>query len=31
VLDGLVLAVVSGEGPDGYKRALELVKEALEQ
>lgn len=29
VLDGLVLAVVSGEGPDGYKRALEIVKEAL--
>jgi 3-dehydroquinate dehydratase II len=29
VLEGLVLAVVSGEGPDGYRRALEIVDERL--
>ena len=31
VLDGLVVAKVAGEGADGYKRALELVGEALER
>jgi 3-dehydroquinate dehydratase-2 len=31
VLDGLVIARVSGEGPDGYRRALELVGEAIER
>jgi 3-dehydroquinate dehydratase-2 len=31
VLDGLVIARVSGEGADGYRRALELIGEALEQ
>jgi 3-dehydroquinate dehydratase II len=29
VLDGLVVEVVSGQGPDGYRRALEVVKERL--
>jgi 3-dehydroquinate dehydratase-2 len=29
VLDGLVIASVSGKGPDGYREALELLKEAL--
>jgi hypothetical protein len=29
VLEGLVLDAVSGEGPDGYRRALEIVKEDL--
>ena len=29
VLEGLVLEVVSGQGPDGYRRALEIIKEAL--
>jgi 3-dehydroquinate dehydratase II len=29
VLEGLVVGVVSGEGPDGYRRALEMVKEEL--
>ncbi|MGH2992346.1 MAG: type II 3-dehydroquinate dehydratase [Solirubrobacterales bacterium] len=29
VLEGLVLEVVSGEGPDGYRRALEIVDERL--
>jgi 3-dehydroquinate dehydratase-2 len=29
VLEGLVLAVVSGEGPDGYRRALEIVNQRL--
>ncbi|HSJ16478.1 MAG TPA: type II 3-dehydroquinate dehydratase [Solirubrobacterales bacterium] len=29
VLEGLVLDAVSGEGPDGYRRALEIVKEKL--
>jgi 3-dehydroquinate dehydratase II len=31
VLDGLVIAKVAGEGPEGYRRALELVREALER
>jgi 3-dehydroquinate dehydratase II len=31
VLEGLVIATVSGEGPDGYRRALELVGEAIER
>jgi 3-dehydroquinate dehydratase-2 len=31
VLEGLVIARVSGEGPDGYRRALELVGEAIER
>ena len=30
VFDGLVLGVVSGEGPDGYRRALEMLKAQLE-
>jgi 3-dehydroquinate dehydratase II len=30
VLEGLVAGVVSGEGADGYRRALEIVKERLE-
>jgi 3-dehydroquinate dehydratase II len=30
VLDGLVIAKVSGEGPDGYRRALELIGKELE-
>jgi 3-dehydroquinate dehydratase II len=29
VLEGLVLDAVSGEGPDGYRRALEIVRERL--
>jgi 3-dehydroquinate dehydratase II len=29
VLEGLVLEAVSGEGPDGYRRALEIVKAKL--
>ena len=29
VLEGLVLDTVSGEGPDGYRRALEIVKAKL--
>jgi 3-dehydroquinate dehydratase-2 len=29
VLEGLVLGVVAGEGPDGYRKALEMVKEEL--
>lgn len=29
VLEGLVLEVVLGEGPDGYRRALEIVNERL--
>jgi 3-dehydroquinate dehydratase-2 len=29
VLEGLVVGVVSGEGPDGYRRALEIVNERL--
>ena len=29
VLDGLVLAKVSGKGPDGYREALELVAREL--
>jgi 3-dehydroquinate dehydratase-2 len=29
VLEGLVLDALSGEGPDGYRRALEIVKEDL--
>ena len=30
VLEGLVIDVVSGEGPDGYRRALEIVKERID-
>jgi 3-dehydroquinate dehydratase-2 len=30
VLEGLVVGVVSGKGPDGYREALEMLKEALE-
>ena len=26
VLDGLVLGVVSGKGPEGYRKALEMMK-----
>ena len=29
VFDGLVLARVSGKGPDGYREALELLKREL--
>jgi 3-dehydroquinate dehydratase II len=29
VLDGLVMDVVSGEGPDGYRRALEILNARL--
>ena len=29
VLDGLVVATVSGKGPDGYREALELLKREL--
>jgi 3-dehydroquinate dehydratase II len=30
VLEGLVLDAVSGQGPDGYRRALEILNERLE-
>jgi 3-dehydroquinate dehydratase-2 len=30
VLEGLVIGMVSGKGPDGYRAALETLKEALE-
>jgi 3-dehydroquinate dehydratase-2 len=30
VLDGLVLDVVYGQGPDGYRRAMEILREKLE-
>ena len=30
VFDGLVAGVVSGEGPDGYRRALTMLKDRLE-
>jgi 3-dehydroquinate dehydratase II len=29
VLEGLVIGTVSGQGPDGYRQALELIKEKL--
>jgi 3-dehydroquinate dehydratase-2 len=29
VLEGLVVGVVAGEGADGYRRALEMIKEEL--
>jgi 3-dehydroquinate dehydratase II len=29
VLDGLLIGRIAGEGPDGYRRALEIVAEAL--
>ena len=31
VFDGLVIGVVSGKGPDGYREALEMVKRELER
>jgi 3-dehydroquinate dehydratase-2 len=31
VLDGLVVAVVAGEGPAGYRRALEILAKELER
>jgi 3-dehydroquinate dehydratase-2 len=31
VLEGLVLAVVSGQGPEGYRQALEILNDRLEQ
>ena len=31
VLDGLVLDVVAGEGPDGYRRGLQLLNERLRE
>jgi 3-dehydroquinate dehydratase II len=30
VLDGLVLAAISGKGPEGYREALAILKEKLE-
>jgi 3-dehydroquinate dehydratase II len=30
VLEGLVVEVVSGQGPDGYRRALEIVNDRLD-
>ena len=29
VLEGVVIAVVSGQGPDGYRAALQTLKEAM--
>ena len=29
VLEGLVTGTVSGKGPDGYREALEMLKQAL--
>ena len=29
VLEGLVIGAVSGKGPDGYREALEMLKEEL--
>jgi 3-dehydroquinate dehydratase-2 len=29
VLEGLVVDVVSGQGPDGYRRALQILAERL--
>jgi 3-dehydroquinate dehydratase II len=29
VLEGLVIGTVSGKGPDGYREALEMIKEEL--
>ena len=29
VLEGLVVGTVSGKGPDGYREALEMLKQAL--
>ena len=29
VLEGLVIGAVAGKGPDGYREALEMLKEAL--
>ena len=29
VLEGLVVATISGKGPDGYREALELLKREL--
>lgn len=31
VLEGLVLEAVSGQGPEGYRRALEILNERLNQ
>jgi 3-dehydroquinate dehydratase-2 len=31
VLEGLVVAVVSGHGPEGYRQALEILNDRLEQ
>jgi 3-dehydroquinate dehydratase-2 len=31
VLDGLVIEAISGKGPDGYRDALAVLKEAIEQ
>lgn len=31
VLQGLVIGTVSGRGPDGYREALEMLNEALEE
>src|SRR5215210_428591 len=31
VLDGLVIGVVAGEGVDGYRRALEMLSNALQR
>ena len=29
MLEGLVIGAVAGKGPDGYRVALEMLKEAL--
>jgi len=31
VFDGLVLGVVSGKGPEGYRKALEMLKKELDK
>jgi 3-dehydroquinate dehydratase II len=31
VLEGLVVAVVSGQGPEGYRQALEILNDRLEK
>jgi hypothetical protein len=30
VLQGLVVATVAGEGPEGYRHALEILREKLD-
>jgi 3-dehydroquinate dehydratase-2 len=31
VFEGLVIGVVSGKGPDGYREALEMLKRELDK